>query len=77
MGCLGACDAQLFIFRRSTGSIHLLSFLTQEQEALPGSGYEPQIAGIWDCTVQKYNCAWFAPVSPHRLWLLGSAGIGL
>lgn len=24
--------------------------LIQEQEALPGSGYEPQIAGSWDCT---------------------------
>lgn len=73
MGCLGACDAQLFIFRRSLGSIHLLSFLIQEQEALPGSGYEPQIAGSWDYTVHKYNCAWFAPIASHRLWLLSSA----
>lgn len=73
MGCVGAGDAQLFIFRSSFGSIHLLSFLLQEQEALPGSGYEPQIAGSWDYTAHKYNCAWFAPKSPHSLWLLSSA----
>lgn len=60
-------------FQKKPWEYSLTLLLIQEKEALTGSGYEPQVDGSWDYTLHKYNCAWFAPVSPQRLWLWSSA----